>query len=160
MPVERLHLVPARVVKNEIDLLAFPLLNLLGHRVEELLEDQAVAVGNDQAHELSRPGRNGAHDIGTEMSAIVTNARTRSSFHPLLARAWIAFGAGLIAKEDFRVGVLQERVEPLHKGFPLLFPFFGLRWQGERPRDAPGEVVLVEIANQGSVGEVEPLLFA
>ena len=76
MPVERLHLVPARVVENEVDLLAFLLWNFLGHRIEKLLEDETVAVGNDQAHELPRPGRDRTDDVAPDMSTVVANAWT------------------------------------------------------------------------------------
>ena len=63
MPVESLDLVPAGIVENQHTPSTRSRRSFLCHRVEESLEDIAIAVGNDQADKLTALGMDRSQDI-------------------------------------------------------------------------------------------------
>ena len=63
MPVESLDLVPAGIVENQHTPSTLSRRSFLCHRVEESLEDIAIAVWNDQADKLTALGMDRSQDI-------------------------------------------------------------------------------------------------
>ena len=91
------------------------------------------------------------------MASVISLGRSGASFDPTLSGSGISFETGFVTKEDIYLRILQERHELRKKPFSLFVPclFVGRLWN--RPGDASGIIVLMEIANQGSITDLKVL---
>lgn len=160
MPVQGFDLVPTGIVEDEIDFLVSLRGYLLCESVEELLEDETVTIGNDQADELPRSWRHRSNYIGTNMASVVSNRWSRSAFHPFLSRPGITFETSLIPEKYFRARSLKQLKQLIDKGFAFFFPLLRLGRKWKSTRDAPSIIMLVKISHQGSIRQIEILLLA
>lgn len=160
MPVQPFCLMPACVVEDEQEALAFPLRDFGGHGVEEGLEDFRVAVRDDEADKLPVGRVHGSDDVPAQVAAVVALHRARAAFHPLLPGPGIAFEAGLVAEKHFAGWVVDEIEQFVGEVLAPDFPCLAVGRLGHAAGDLPGVAVLVEIAVEGAAGEVELLLFA
>jgi hypothetical protein len=106
---------------------------------------------HDQAHDLSYGRIYRTYDVLAHMPTIVSFGRTRAAFHPALTGSWIPLETYLIAKKQFNLFNIAEFGELREKCFALLEPFVPIRWLGKRTRNAPGVVLLVNIAKERAV---------
>jgi len=160
MPVEPLGLVPAGVVENEQDPFAFFPGSLGGHGVEECLEDFRVTVRDDEADELAACGVHRADDVPAQMSAVVALDGTGAAPHPFVTWPGIALEARFIAEEDFAGSVGEKIQEFVGEVLALVLPGFPVGRLGHAAGDFAGVAVLMEIAVEGAVGQIELLLLA
>ena len=100
IPIEDRALMPAGVIEHQVDLLSVLRRDFLCHGVEEGLEDFGVAVGDDQAHELTACRFDRAHDIAPQMSSMVALGGTAAPLDPFMTGPWITFESGFVAEED------------------------------------------------------------
>lgn len=160
MPVQPLGLVPAGVVENEQNPFAFLPGSFLGHGVEERLEDFRIAVRNDEADELAACGVHCADDVPAQMSAMVALDGTGAAFHPFLAGPGIALEARFITEEDF-AGRIGEKIQQfVGEVLALGLPDFPVGRLGHTAGDFSGVAVLVEIAVEGTVSQIELFFLA
>ena len=94
------------------------------------------------------------------MPAMVTLDGAGAAFHPFLAGPGIALEARLVAEEDFAGGIGEKIHQPGGEFFALVLPGFPVGRLGHAARDFPGVAVLVEVAVEGAVSQVELLLLA
>lgn len=160
MPVQPLGLVPAGVVENEQNPFAFLPGGFLGHGVEERLEDFRIAVRNDEADELAACGVHRADDVPAQMSAMVALDGTGAAFHPFLAGPGIALEARFIAEEDFAGRIGKKIQQFVGEALALALPGFPVGRLGHAAGDFSGVAVLVEVAVEGAVSQIELFFLA
>lgn len=160
MPFQSLGLVPAGVVENEQNPFTFLPRSFLCHGVEEGLENFRIAVRNDEADELAAGGVHRADDVPAQMSAMVALDGAGAAFHPFLAGPGIALKARFIAEEDF-AGRIGEKIQQfVGEVLALPIPDFPVGRLGHTAGDFSGVAVLVEIAVEGAVSQIELFFLA
>lgn len=151
---------PACVVENQQDASAFLLGNLGSHRVDECLENFRIAMRDDEADKLPVRRVDGANDIPSQVTAVVCLHGTRATFHPFLAGPGVALETGFVAKKDIAAGIGEQIEQLINKAFTLDFPCLTIGWLGHATGDFSRVAVLVEIAIEGAVGDVDLLFLA
>lgn len=150
---------PTGVVENEFAAASGHWWNLLCHRVEEDLENIAVAMRNDQADELSSSWGNRTDHVLPNMSPEITLGNSFAPFGPFATRSGISFETGFVSEEQVTTFVFDHLQQFSCKGFTLILPHFDIRWLGNWSRYFKLVVVLMEIANQRAVSDFKSSLF-
>ena len=116
-------------------------------------------MGNDQTHQLAGRGINRANDVLPDVTPLLGLGRTRASLDPFMARSGISFEPGFIPKENFTGRVFQNLEELTGGGFAAVFPRFEIRRRGHRAGNLADVIMLMKVAHQRAIAEVNlPLL--
>ena len=83
-----------------------------------------------------------------------------AAFHPFLAGPGIALEARFVAKEDFAGRIGEEIDKFVGEVLALILPCLPVGRLGHAAGDFPGVAVLVEVAVEGAVGQIELFLLA
>ena len=158
MPVESLDLVPAGIVENQHTPSTRSRRSFLCHRVEEYLEDIAIAVWNDQADKLTAFGMDRSQDVFPDMLAEVPLSDSFAAPGPLPTRSRVAFEPGFVTKGYVAAIIVSQVKEFIGKACPLVLPVFPIRRLGHGPRDFELVVVFVKVSHQRAVGDGQILL--
>lgn len=85
---------------------------------------------------------------------------TGATFHPFLTGPGIALEARLVAKKDFAARIGEKIHQFVGEVLALDLPSFPVGRFGHAAGDFPGVAVLVEVAVEGAVSQIELLLLA
>lgn len=149
---------PTGVVEDQVIGLAPLLGNFLRQDVEERLEHESVAVGNDHADELSALRFDGTDDIAANVTAMIADLRARSPLHPFKPGSRVSLEARFVAEEHSGFRIVEKPDKPHGKGFAFIFPFRLIFRFRKSTGNLAHVFVLVKISNQSPVTDVELLL--
>ena len=154
MPFQSPGLVPTGVVQHQTDSLLRGGM-FFGHRIQKGLKHLRVAVRHDQTDEPPGGGIDGADDVPSNVTSVVSLCGSAASLDPALSGSWIPFKPGFVTEEDVHLRVLQELQKLGNELFALLQPCVLVRRFGNRTGNAPRVIVFMKVTQKCSIIDLQ-----